>query len=139
MVGVAWGDEEGLQGADPHPEEDCAPHHGRQGRGRHGQDRLRQDCCLPHPHVREAQGIVGHINKTKNNFIFHCKASMIFFVTLNNFQARSAKSGARALILSPTRELALQSVRFCKVNPTFLPEERKYFHLQREKYLCSSN
>ena len=73
-LGVAWGDEEGLQGADPHPEEDSAPHHGRQGRGGHGQDRLRQDCCLPHPHVREAQGIVGHINKT---------TIILYFIAMN--------------------------------------------------------
>ena len=39
-------------------------------------------------------------------------------------QARSAKSGARALVLSPTRELALQTVRFCKEIGRFTGQTR---------------
>ena len=42
------------------------------------------------------------------------KTAAFLIPMFEKLKARSAKSGARALILSPTRELALQSVRFCK-------------------------
>ncbi|OWK14928.1 hypothetical protein Celaphus_00000273 [Cervus elaphus hippelaphus] len=47
--------EEGLQGADTHPEEDHPDDPGQQGRAGHGPDGQRQDRLLPHPHVRAAQ------------------------------------------------------------------------------------
>ena len=39
------------------------------------------------------------------------KTAAFLIPMFEKLKARSAKSGARALILSPTRELALQSVR----------------------------
>jgi len=42
------------------------------------------------------------------------KTAAFLIPMFEKLKARTAKSGARALILSPTRELALQSMRFCK-------------------------
>ena len=42
------------------------------------------------------------------------KTAAFLIPMFEKLKARSAKSGARALVLSPTRELAMQSVRFCK-------------------------
>ena len=42
------------------------------------------------------------------------KTASFLIPMFEKLKARTAKSGARALVLSPTRELALQTMRFCK-------------------------
>ena len=42
------------------------------------------------------------------------KTAAFLLPMFERLQQRSAKSGARALILSPTRELALQTLKFSK-------------------------
>jgi len=42
------------------------------------------------------------------------KTAAFLLPMFERLKARTAKSGARALVLSPTRELALQTLRFCK-------------------------
>ena len=42
------------------------------------------------------------------------KTAAFLLPMLERLQRRSAQSGARALILSPTRELALQTLKFTK-------------------------
>ena len=42
------------------------------------------------------------------------KTASFLIPMFEKLKARTAKSGARALVLSPTRELALQTLRFCK-------------------------
>lgn len=42
------------------------------------------------------------------------KTAAFLIPLLEKLKAKSAKSGARALILSPTRELALQTLKFTK-------------------------
>ena len=42
------------------------------------------------------------------------KTAAFLIPMFERLKARIAKSGARAIVLSPTRELALQTLRFCK-------------------------
>ena len=42
------------------------------------------------------------------------KTACFLIPLFEKLKCRSAKSGARALVLSPTRELALQTLRFAK-------------------------
>ena len=57
-----------------------------------------------------------------------------FLVPLfERLKARSAKAGARALVLSPTRELALQTLRFAKELGKFTGRRRCLVHMYRTR------
>nr|XP_054768053.1 ATP-dependent RNA helicase DDX54-like [Lytechinus pictus] len=79
-----------------------------------------QRKCIPI--IMEGQDVVG-MARTGSG-----KTAAFLLPMLERLQRRSAQSGARALILSPTRELALQTLKFTK-------ELSRYMDLRSEVIL----
>ena len=57
------------------------------------------------------------------------KTACFLLPLFEKLKCRTAKSGARALILSPTRELALQTLRFAKELGRFTGMRYSIYHL----------
>ena len=61
---MARSDQEGLQGANTYPEEDCAADYGREGRGGHGKNRIGQNCRILAASLGEAQSSQNNRSKS---------------------------------------------------------------------------